>query len=93
MKDGPALPQRLISLTVQTLARSFPPAGIAPSFSHFHPEMEAMDETPDDTLPVSANSSGRDVAGYRPRGYQLEMLEASQQQNIIVAVGSSVRGA
>lgn len=55
--------------------------------------MEAMDETPDDTLPVSANSSGRDVAGYRPRGYQLEMLEASQQQNIIVAVGLSARGA
>lgn len=74
----------------QTLARSFPPAGVAPSFFHFHPRMEAMDETPEDSLPISANSISTDVAGYRPRGYQLEMLEASQQHNIIVAVGSSV---
>lgn len=49
-------------------------------------EMDAMDESPDHNLPASVNSTGNDVAGYRPRGYQLEMLEASQQQNIIVAV-------
>lgn len=53
--------------------------------------MEVMDETPEGTFPVSANSIRTDVTGYRPRGYQLEMLEASQQHNIIVAVGSLVR--
>lgn len=65
-------------------------AGISPFFFCFHPiemdEMDAMDESPDHNLPASVNSTGNDVLGYRPRGYQLEMLEASQQQNIIVAV-------
>jgi hypothetical protein len=49
-------------------------------------EMDVMDEGPDQTLPAPVKLAGSDVAGYRPRGYQLEMLEASQQQNIIVAV-------
>lgn len=29
---------------------------------------------------------GSKGTAYRPRGYQLEMLEASRQQNVIVAV-------
>lgn len=45
-----------------------------------------MDESLNDTLPVPASSCGSDVVGYSRRGYQLEMLEASQQQNIIVVV-------
>ncbi|KAF3401884.1 Dicer-like protein 2 [Penicillium rolfsii] len=45
-----------------------------------------MDESPDDKLPASIDFTGSNVAGYRPRGYQLEMLEASQQQNVIVAM-------
>jgi hypothetical protein len=49
-------------------------------------EMDAMEESPDKNLLAPVNLTGSDVAGYRPRGYQLEMLEASQQQNIIVAV-------
>lgn len=31
-----------------------------------------------------------DGAGYRPRNYQLEMLDASMKKNIIVAVCSSL---
>lgn len=43
--------------------------------------MDTMDETHD------APAQGSSVEAYQPRGYQLEMLEASLQQNIIVAVG------
>lgn len=51
-----------------------------------------MDESPDEASAVPANLDGSDVAGYKARGYQLEMLEASQQQNIIVAVCRSIKG-
>lgn len=51
--------------------------------------MVEMDESPEHNLPAPVNLTGSDVTGYRPRGYQLEMLEASQQQNIIVAVRKS----
>lgn len=48
--------------------------------------MDLMDETPDFLSSVPANTSGVDAPVHRARGYQLEMLEASLQQNIIVAV-------
>lgn len=48
--------------------------------------MEAMDESPDGALPPPVNLDANGMASYKPRGYQLEMLEASEQQNIIVAV-------
>ena len=48
--------------------------------------MDAMDESPDETSAVPVNLGGSDAAGHKARGYQLEMLQASQQQNIIVAV-------
>ncbi|KAJ5953608.1 Dicer-like protein 2 [Penicillium verhagenii] len=44
-------------------------------------DMEGIHQTP----AVSA-SDGNNAKTYRPRGYQLEMLEASLQQNIIVAM-------
>ncbi|KAJ5720216.1 uncharacterized protein N7483_008150 [Penicillium malachiteum] len=44
-----------------------------------------MDETWD-TTPAEAAVVGTNGEAYRPRGYQLEMLEASLQQNIIVAL-------
>lgn len=51
--------------------------------------MDAMDETPDEPLvpgvPEVPEVGGNDKT-YRPRGYQLEMLEESMRQNIIVAV-------
>lgn len=51
-------------------------------------EME-MDER--DDQPVSAlGLLGTNGSSYRPRGYQLEMLEASRHQNIIVAVCSFI---
>ncbi|KAJ6025012.1 hypothetical protein N7540_005809 [Penicillium herquei] len=48
--------------------------------------MDAMDETWDTTTPVEAEVVDTNGEAYRPRGYQLEMLEASLQQNIIVAM-------
>ncbi|KAJ5718630.1 hypothetical protein N7488_004276 [Penicillium malachiteum] len=48
--------------------------------------MDAMDETWDTTAPAEAEVVGTNGEAYRPRGYQLEMLEASLQQNIIVAM-------
>lgn len=38
---------------------------------------------------IEAATAG-DGVGYRPRNYQLEMLEASMKENIIVAVCSSL---
>lgn len=46
-----------------------------------------MDETEDQPASVTPELVGSNGASYRPRSYQLEMLEASLQQNIIVAVG------
>jgi hypothetical protein len=48
-------------------------------------EMDERDDQPVSTLGLQGNSSS-----YRPRGYQLEMLEASRHQNIIVAVCSFI---
>jgi hypothetical protein len=48
--------------------------------------MDTMDETCDETTTVAPDVVGVNGEAYRPRGYQLEMLEASLQQNIIVAV-------
>ncbi|CEJ61633.1 hypothetical protein PMG11_10161 [Penicillium brasilianum] len=48
--------------------------------------MDAMDESPDEASAVPVNLGGCDTAVYKPRGYQLEMLEVSQCQNIIVAM-------
>lgn len=49
--------------------------------------MDTMDETSDE--PVAGALDGADNTSspaYRPRGYQLEMLEASLKENVIVAV-------
>lgn len=48
--------------------------------------MDAMDETPDGPLVPEVPEVGGNGKTYRPRGYQLEMLEESLRQNIIVAV-------
>ena len=40
----------------------------------------------EDLLVTTPELVGSNGSSYRPRGYQLEMLEASRQQNIIVAV-------
>ncbi|KAJ5469262.1 Dicer-like protein 2 [Penicillium diatomitis] len=45
--------------------------------------MDIMDESPDLSGPVSGTNA---TPAYRARGYQLEMLEASMKQNIIVAM-------
>ncbi|KAJ5083277.1 hypothetical protein N7456_012704 [Penicillium angulare] len=45
-----------------------------------------MDETSDEVTMVPADVVGVNGEAYRPRGYQLEMLEASLHQNIIVAM-------
>lgn len=45
-----------------------------------------MDETSPEPVAGPPERVGRSHEAYRPRGYQLEMLEASLQQNIIVAV-------
>lgn len=52
--------------------------------------MDAMDETCDEPAAVTPDLVGSNGTAYRPRGYQLEMLEASLQQNIIVAVSRLV---
>lgn len=54
--------------------------------------MDAMDESPDEASAVSVNLGGCDAAVFKPRGYQLEMLQVSQCQNIIVAVCLSIAG-
>jgi hypothetical protein len=54
--------------------------------------MDAMDESPDEASAVPVNLGGCDAAVYKPRGYQLEMLQVSQWQNIIVAVCLSTKG-
>lgn len=48
--------------------------------------MDVMDETCDEPVAGSQGLVDGNGTTYRPRGYQLEMLEASRQQNIIVAV-------
>lgn len=48
--------------------------------------MDVMDETCDAPVVESQSLANGDGTTYRPRGYQLEMFEASRQQNIIVAV-------
>lgn len=35
---------------------------------------------------MASEPGGRETSAYRPRNYQLEMLEASMKENIIVAV-------
>lgn len=40
----------------------------------------------EDRLVTTPELVGSNGSSYRPRGYQLEMLEASRQQNIVVAV-------
>ncbi|KAJ5657241.1 uncharacterized protein N7484_000890 [Penicillium longicatenatum] len=45
--------------------------------------IDAMDKTHDNSV---AGGSNPEAEAYRPRGYQLEMLEASLKQNIIVAM-------
>ncbi|KAJ5119289.1 hypothetical protein N7448_009958 [Penicillium atrosanguineum] len=45
-----------------------------------------MDETEDQPASVTPELVGSNGASYRPRSYQLEMLETSLQQNIIVAM-------
>jgi hypothetical protein len=46
-----------------------------------------MDQTTDVRAVVIPGLIESNGTVYRPRGYQLEMLEASRQQSIIVAVG------
>lgn len=48
--------------------------------------MTMMDESCDEPVVQTPDRVGSNGTAYRPRGYQLEMLEASRQQNIIVAV-------
>lgn len=45
-----------------------------------------MNDMCDISTAMTPNNMVVNGAAYRPRGYQLEMLEKSQQQNIIVAV-------
>lgn len=52
--------------------------------------MDEMDEMEDQPASITPELLGSNGASYRPRGYQLEMLEASQQQNIIVAVSRPI---
>jgi hypothetical protein len=39
---------------------------------------------------ASTVTTSQDAAAYQPRNYQLEMLEASMKENIIVAVCSLI---
>lgn len=47
--------------------------------------MDVMDESCDEPVAKTPGLVGSNGTAYRPRDYQLEMLEASRQQNIIVA--------
>lgn len=49
-------------------------------------DMDIMDETSDTLSVVAPEQLGSERIPLTPRGYQLEMLEASMKQNIIVAV-------
>lgn len=49
-------------------------------------DMDIMDETSDALSVAAPEQLGSERLPLTPRGYQLEMLEASMKQNIIVAV-------
>lgn len=48
--------------------------------------MDVTEETGVQPISEITGLVGKNDTAYRPRGYQLEMLEASLKQNVIVAV-------